>query len=721
MKEKDAKDIKPGDIEIKEQKLSNQDEREKELEIPRFMSRLELKHEDRDRIVKEITDELDELDQERKEFDLEGKCDALDDQYDGKLQKNEDEPFNLHRQTTKIKIDAIVRSAKEAFFESDPKFSISPRPEFDKRGGEDVAEKQEDFLDYKIEEVVPLESAMEKVFHSGALKFGGVLKLFWETRREYKRREETYEGKPEPVLDPQTKQQLIDPQTKQPVFRNKGLEDFLTNYPDAAAKYPGTVKKLAAGQTVNIVARYRETTYNDPMPRHVDLKDFYVRRSCEGYLGLCQSRFHAERHEFSYWDLKKLEESNEHFYGVDELTYLDDKDGDGERKRIDRYESKQYEVFECVYWTKLKEDDDEETRCVFWISREKKKMVGSLLYPFYDIDSYYIPFYVKNKKKGFYQDGVGEDLRDSNMAEDIILNHILKGFLITNTLTPIVEEGSAVEEQFLEKRWQHGVPINAKPGEIDFLNKYMKPMEAGSGIQLIQYLIQGDDAVSGVSSLMTGKESPIDPTAPATKTLALLEQSGINIKGYVRTLLPSFNLVPEIMLKMYHQMSREGIRYRVRQTSEAVVGEDPFGVINRAELKAKTAIQSQALAFNFSKSNEKREDLALFSTLRNEPLIARNPAAVYELLKAIVKGWSPKWKHRLDKVLPTFEDFQTTMQQAAVQAVAVYVREVLKNAEVTKTPPKFNPGELLAVMQDFIAETATPPSEEAVKARGGRA
>ena len=706
-------------LEIERKKITDQDKKEKENDIPRYMSKLEIKKDDQDRIVKEIIKELKEIEDERKADGMDSHWDEMDNLYEGKLRDSDDQQFNLSRRTAKIKVQAIVRACGEAFFESDPKFSITPRPEFELEDGEQVTEKQENFLDYKFDEVIPLEEAMMKVFLSAASKGTGVLKYFYETRRCSKKREETYEGKNEPVIDPRTKQPAID-QTGKPVVKNQGLTDFLRNYPDAnnpESKYYPYALELQKGKTINIVVKYKSVEYSDPMPKYVNRKDFYCRKSSEGYMGLCRSRFHAERISYSWWDLKKMEEDNEHFYNIDELMY-ENKDDKKKTIKAD-YDHKEYEVYECVFWIKLKESDTEETRCVFWVNKEKELMIGSIAYPYYEVDSYYIPFYVKQERACFDQPGVGEDLKDTSIAEDAILNFTLEGWWLSNQVTPITQEGSEIESQFLEKRWAHGVPLTLKAGEAAprFLNEFLRPMDAGQGINLVQYLIQGADDISGVSSLLTGRESPVDPTAPAAKTLALLERSGINIKAYVRTLVKSFNLIPTISLQLYDQMNTEGIKYRIKNTAEAVTGQNPFGLISRAEMRARTTIQSQASAFNFNKNNEKREDLALFSTIRQEPLVARNPKAVYELLKNLIKGWSPKWRTRLEKVLPSFEDFQKEQSQMAVQAVAMYVQSVLKNAQVTGQQPQFDPQQLIAAVVQFTSEAATPPSPEVQKQR----
>lgn len=707
-------------IEIEKKDITPQDKKEEQNDIPQYLSKLELKKDDQNRIIEEICKELDEIDLERKADGMEEHWDEMDNLYNGKLRESEDQQFNLSKRTAKIKTQAIVRAAGEAFFESDPRFSITPRPEFDLKDGAQVTEKQENFLDYKFDEVIPLEAPLMKTILSAVTKGTGILKLFWETRRCSKKREETYVGKNEPVLDPRTNQPVLG-QDGMPVVKNEALQNFVRNYPtaqDPGSKYHPYFLELQRGKTINIVVKYKAIEYSDPMPRYVNRKDFYCRKADEGYMGLCRSRFHGEKISYSWWDLKKMEQENEHFYNIDELIYENDEDKAENKPKIN-YDHKDYDIHECVYWTKLKDSDKEETRCTFWVERKRKIMIGSISYPFYDVDSYYIPFHVKEERAGFDQPGVAEDLKDTCIAEDAILNFTLEGWWATNQVTPITMEGSEIESQFLEKRWGHGVPLTLKTGETPprFLNEFMKPMDAGNGINLIQYLIQGQDDVSGVSSLLSGRESPVDPTAPAAKTLALLERSGINIKAYIRVLVKSFNLIPQISLMYYDQMNSEGVKYRIRETAEQVTGANPFGVISKAELRAKTTIQSQASAFNFNKNNEKREDLALFSTVRTEPLIARNPKAVYELLKNLIKGWSPKWKNRIDKVLPSFEDFQREQSQMAVQAVAQYVQGALKQSQVTGVPPQFDMKQLIAAVADFTAEAATPPSPEVQKQR----
>ena len=681
-------------------------DREKKLEaegIPIYMETLELDDAQKTRLVEEIIGELEVIRQERKSIDLEARCEALDNQYNGKVTEDEMQQFNLNRNVTKVKVDAIVTAAMSAFFEADPIFAITPRPEFGKDTGGDVCNRQQDFLDQKLDQL-PFEPEAALVFHSAVVKGIGWLELFYDIKRESRRREERYETKIVPVIDPTTKKQVV--MKGVPVFENQGLKDFLSNWPDAPKDYPGYVKKLAEGGDIEFVADYKETTYNDPRPKYHDVKDVFVRIKTDGYEGLKSTRLIAIRENYTYWELKK-EEADNKFYDIDKLVE-DPKDA---AKKIKNFESLDFDVWKCTYYFKLKEGD-EETKVVAWFVEDKKVVIGSTLYQYYAVPCTLIPFYVKRKVKGLYQPGVAEDLTDNNLAENAILNLTLHSAWLKNTVTPITSNAN-VQAQFLEKRFYPGVPLDAKSGDVDFLQKYMPQTDIGGLVGLMQFLVQGDEQVSRVSSGMSGSETPMDPSAPGNKTLALLRESGKGIMDYIKHLIPSFNEVGYILLAMYYQMSKQGRAYTVRPEHQDKGQE--FATMERNDMVARTNIMAKAFAFEQDKVNEKVLDLALYQTIRQEPLIAKNPDAVYTLLKNIVEGWSKKWKNISQKVIPTLEDFKKQELEATLQGVMMFVQMVMQKAQVTNTPPEFDVKQLIPIVADLRAQLVSPPDPEVVK------
>ena len=696
--------------EIAEYKLEASDRTEpKDESTPIYYEQLDIPEEDKTRIVQDIMDEFEAIKGERDGEKLEEKWDTLDRQYSGLVKEDTRRMFNLCRKITKVKVNRVVNMIMQAFMKSDPKYSVTPRPEFMRQGGQEVADNQSDFLDYKLDNL-PFRDPEGLTVHSAVLKGTGILKVYHLIKKEKKKREEQYKGTPKLVMG-QGGQQAVDPQTGMPIVKNDGLEEFLRNWPEAPKDYPGLIKKLEEGKEIKIVAEYTEMTYNDPAFKNIDLKNFFVRLNTDGYEGLKSTKLVVERQEYNYWDLK-LEEKKGFFKDIDEITYEDE----DKKKRRANYQTEVYQILECTYFGKLKEDDEEEIKIVCWIAEEKKVMIGAITYPYYAIDCSYIPHYITKKCAGFYQPGLGEDMTDTNIAENAILNHILESAWMQNLITPIVPEGSDIQKQFLEKTWTHGIPLIKGPGEeVDFLQKYMPKSDVGGMISLIQYLIQGDDDVTGVSSLMSGRESPVDPTAPASKTMALLAQSGINIEDYILTISPSFNLIGELILQIYYQMSTDGVKYQPKP--ERVTGSNPFKLLSRADMMARTNLQVQAYAFDFNKLDEVKKDMALYQLFRQDPIVARYPEAIYVMAKNLIKGWSPKWANLVDTIMPSPQEFKKEQLQTAAQAIALYVQGMAREAKLTGQPPVIDPKQLLAVMQQAMVESVTPPPKEVVDQR----
>lgn len=718
--------IHPGEPDKKDEKKAKAGE----YVTPKYITNIELTPEQQTRIVEEICNELDVIEQERKELGIIDHWDALDAQYEGEMEEMEDMEFGLHKHSTKNKVDSVERAVKKSFFDIDPMFSITPRPGYEKQGGKEVTDRQTEFLDQRLDEVIPLEQMFPKTAHNAVLKGVGVLSFFPLIDVQDRQREECYEGKLVPLRD--KKNQVIRDANGAPRMINQGLKEFLSNYPEAATdpQYAGYIKRLQNNEKIHIVVQYKTIEYNDPWPQNVNPKMFWVRKGVDGYRGLCNAHSYAEQKEFTWWDLRK-ERDKFNFYNLDKLIH-DKKESDSKTESADKnanpyeekpragYEKETFEIFLCVHTTKVPvkgidgQDTEEERKGIFWIDRERKVMVGSINYPFYGFSSFYLPFNVSDKHEGWYKPGIGKYLTDSNIAQNAFLNFTLQGFWQANTITPITKDPK-VQSQFLEKEWAHGVPLETNPGDIRFLNEYMKPYDVGRALSLIQYLVQGDEDATGIPSVLTGRESPVDPTAPAAKHLAQIEQGNANVSEFVKAMLPSFNMIPVIILQMYYQMANEALKYKVK--TDAVTGTDIFEQITRDQLVARTNIQSRAIQYSHDKLREKKEDLALYQVVRQEAMVAKNPKAVYELLKNLIVGWSPKWKNNVDLILPPFEEFQKEMQVTAVKAVALYVQSVLAESKVTGNPPAFDVRQLIAAVQQGVGDQVTPPTPEEAKAR----
>lgn len=689
-------------------------------DVPNYRIRLDLDENQRERLTKQFQEEFRALLNERNTLGLPAKWAALDRQYDGIMKKNSKLSFNLHTHQSKIKTDAIVRALNEAFLDSQPMVDVTPRPEFWKeqdKSGDDVCEKQQQFIQYEMEENIQPSADITRVGMCAVKKFVGVMKLEWLYEKELRKREESYVGENEIVG--------VD-QQGQPQVENKALKEFEGNYPNWHERgYASLHDRIAKGGTVNLVVEYLDTLYNSAKWRHVSIEDFYVRNSTFYNDGLKKAHLVVERDTMTYWELLK-KEKNEEFENVDDICQMYPTASMSEGGTKIDYKNNDYSVLEATIYFKLDENDEEETKIKAWFAEidgeqekqtdgQRYELFGAILYPYFAFDIDYKAFYVKLNNDGFYggAKSIMWDLKDSNVAQDAILNLSLHSMYIRNILTPIVKEGSEIEAMFIENRWQDGrpLPVDAMTEKVEDAMAFVQYPQ----INLQDFLALGaqmqkiDSDVSGVNPGISGRESPSDPHAPATKTIALLNQSGINIKDYIRTFLPSFNAMVSDTLQLYYQMSQEGKKFKVSYKSRKVTGQDAFASITRDEMVARTNIQARASAFAFDKVSEKQDNMMGYQMLATSPVAATQPEAYYKALILALGSISPAWKSFTETDILSPKEFQQKQQQVAVQAVAKLLELKQLQAKVVggQVPP-LNPQEAGAAVTQAQAESANP-------------
>jgi hypothetical protein len=675
----------------------NADEKERwnKQEIGEYTVKVKLSDEQKDSLKDSAFLEFEALKDERVALGLDKKWEDRDNQYDGSLATIKNIEFAIDVRESKIKVDSIVRACKEAFFPDDGDIvDVSPRPETARNDGWAIAERQQQFIGFAMTEEIKPEMAFTKVFQSVFKKYVGILKVCWSYRQETRRREEHWEGKTVVVGQGPDGQPIID---------NEGLRSFLQAYPDAPTRYPGQVKKLLLGESVDIVVLYKEQIRNNPQFKYVKIEDFYVRNACEYNDGLLSEHLIGERQQYSYWELMKKQDDGE-FENVEDVW--NEAEGDG--KNAEDYKTKSYDVMEFTTYLKLNPADKEETKIKCWFSEERKVFLGAIAYPFYSIDIDYIGFWATTNDKGFYGDAqsVMFDLRDTHIAQDALISLMLHSMYIRNIVTPIVREGSEVEQMFLDHDFKSGKPIPVDDLSDDVRKAFdfiqWPAVDTQGGLVLLEKMKRIGSDVSRVSDLVTGGESEIDPNAPASKTIALLQQSGIGIKDYIKMVLPSFNICASNLLQLYYQMSTDDRKYRIRTKGKQVTGKDIFGDIKRAEMIVHTNIQSRAAAFAFDKVMEKREGMAAYQLIMSNPYAARQPKLLYKALKTLVSTFGGRWKTLGDVDLMSPEDFDAQQMQIAMQAVKALFQQAQQQAQVTGVAP--NPRDVIQAAPEAVTQ-----------------
>jgi hypothetical protein len=675
------------DIKVDEEyAIRNQTSEEKEkwegADVPEYRIQLDLNEEQKSRLMKQVKAEFDALKKEREELGLTKKWEERDAQYDGQLAPIKFIEFAIDVRESKIKVDTIVRALKEAFLPEDGDIvDVSPRPDTARKDGWQIAEKQQQFIDFAMDEEVKPEMAFSKVFTSGVKKFVGIMKQVWAYKQEIRRREEHWEGK------------LVQVDTKPdgtPIMFNEGLRNFLNMYPDAPKRYPAQVKKLLAGESIDIVVAYKEQIDNNPEYKYIKIEDFYVRNCCDYNKGLRYEHLITERQDYSYWELKK-KEANEEFKDVGRL--FDAVEGNTDDAGGSDFMTKTYDVMEHTTYFRINENDEDETKIKLWTDEDVEDYLGAEQYPYYSIDCDYTGFWPKENDKGFYgnAESIMYDLRDTHIAQDALISLVLHSIYIRNIITPIVRSGSDAETMFLDHDFKNGKPIPVDDLTDDVGKAFgfvqWPVTDTNGGLAMLEKLKRIGSDVSRVTDLVTGNASELDPSAPASKTIALLQQSGMGIKEYIKNILPSFNITASNLLQLYYQMSTEDRKYRIRQKSKQVTGKDIFENIKREEMVVKTNIQSRAATFVFDKVNEKREALVALQSVQNSPYLQTMPEVQWKAFRIFMSTFGGRWKTFADSDLPSPDQFKKQQMGVAMQAIAALFQQAQAQSEVTGVPP----------------------------------
>jgi hypothetical protein len=660
-------------------------------DIPAYRIQLDLNDDQQTRLMEQFKIEFKALKDERNALGLPQKWAELDNQYEGTLRENSKLSFNIHVHSSKIKTDAVVRALNEAFIESVPMIDVSPRPAMwaqQQAAGEDVCEKQGQFLEFEIQENIKPQASLTLISLCAVKKFVGIGKREWCYDKQKRRREEVYEGKIEETIDA----------TGKVVYENKALKEFVNNYPNWKERgYSSFYNKIAKGNTARLVVQYLDTLENSAKLRHVDIENFYVKNSTNYYEGLKTAHITVERESMTWWELEE-KERNDEFENIEDLKVINTKSTAPATGQTENdYKTRDYDILKATIYFKMEETDDEETKLQMWVGElgeERYVFLGAILFPWYGFDTEYIPFYVKLNNDGFYgaAKSVMSDLKHSNIAQNVLINMALHTVYLRNTLTPIVQEGSQIAEAFIENRWQDGKPLEVDAmGEdvnkaIGFVEYPQVDLNAFLGLGTTLGRI--DDAVSGISQMAaTGRESPTDPHAPAAKTIALLNQSSINIKDYINTYKPSFEIFISDLLQMYYQMSQEGRKFQIGKRAQQVTGIDPFMTISRDEMVAKTTIQSRAAAFAFDKAMEKQEaSIALQGVMMN-PMSQIQPELAYEAFKIWLQVQGDQWRNLADNTLKSPMEFRNYQLQLVLKGLQIY----LQQAQAVGGAPQLQP------------------------------
>ena len=545
--------------------------------------------------------------------------------------------FNLNVPIITKYQDACVSQTEEAFEDVDPKWTVEMPYN---RKLEPYIKDQTTILDYYSDTEMEDTDVWTKIYHDAFLLPCGWGGMVYKREVERIRTRKTY----------------------------RNIQEFQRDFPDDFEKYPNYIKKLEAGKVVEIIAEYNQEMSRSPRPEHYEWEDIVVPLETDGLEGMKKARLVARRIMKRWEDIATLEQEGDYNKGVsNELQWSPELDKDGAKQFDADYMKKEYTTWEVTYFVDI-DDDGQEERCMFNIEEDRKVCLRDIRYPYDHYRSYIIPFYIQKTRTGIYQPAMGEKLMHVNIAANATLNNTLNASTIANSLSLKVRSGTDAVRALYEHKWYPGSILELS--HLDDVDQFQfgTPNLAGL-INLFAIIERFGEDVSGIVNYQVGKESPDDPTAPASKAFALMRKAEIKLRRYIKCLKRSNN-------EMGYQALRLIYQFTPKQRLAEILGTtvDKVSDYKTLPIKCKT----QATGFSLEKMFAKRDNMQMIGMLLKDPMVAGDPLKRAQVYEIVAEEHGSNWDKKLRKVISVEEVKEK--QKAAQDAEQEKEMEIGRNA-----------------------------------------
>ena len=588
--------------------------------------KLNLSDEKNQTIADHCLTQIEEILQKRKE--IEDKVKTLRNQYFGIVRAKAYgyvTDFNVHVPITKKIIDGAVSQTLEAFEDVDPKWVIPAR----NKDEYEYRDQQEKTLDYYSDMEMEQRAPWEKCVHDAYLLGNGWLGM-------------PYVKKTEKMFN---------------VKKFSTSEQFLSDYPDPekVSNHEKILTKLINGEVVWLEVKEDKLICNNPLPEHYEWEDIIVPIETKLFennifVGLNNSRLVARYVEYTWEEINKLEKKGDFESGVAEklkhTSELDKKTGD---YKIDpEYLKKIYKCYEVQYFVDYDNDDIEE-RCLFLFEKEKKLTLQAIRYTYNDGRCYIIPVVISHTKPGVYQEGLGEPLQPINIVLNAIVNHTLDSSFLANSLTPLVREKTGALEALLNHVWHPGRPLVVRHMD-DIKQLTFGTPNLAALLNLFMLMERFGEDISGMVNYLIGKESPDDPDAPASKTMALMRKAEIRLRRYVNNIKDAINEAGyQAIMRIYQFKGEKELAEILGKPVEDVLMYSPAKIIKP---------QAQAAGFAIEKMFQFKDAMMMFNMLMQDPEVNQDPILRNRLYRKVAKIKGENWEKMLYDILPSEEELK---------------------------------------------------------------
>lgn len=514
---------------ISTEPLADQDEANN---APQGYLTVTLSDEDRPKLEAWVKNHLDQI--ETAMADIQSRFEEERNQFEG-LMPGGDYPypgaFRLNVPITKRKVREIANRLKQAYLDSDPIWAVISHTL-----PLDVTTEIEKGLDHQVDNELEAADDLSQAIFEAVLHGVGAIEPGWAYLEDVMRDVAVYQ--PFDGVNPQTLADLLRFEQDYPNWQDDKEAKRLHN-------------QIARGKEVRSEVVYRTATVNRPCVSHVPAKDLRLYPHLNHRLDLQRSPVYGYVKRYTRLDLEAL--AADGTLDDDQMSRVFPSADDTSAQR----EMEDYEVARLTVRYALSADD-EPVRYKVWYERKSGAILRCRAFPWWLNEPDLVLFHVRQEEPGIFKRGIAWDLKDTHVVANVTMSLYLNGADLANSMRFKAKKGSLAEQHLLNRRWSPHLPMpwSQDPGEVESMQ--MSTAHLGPLIQAHELMKRQSDEETQTTNLQSGRESPTDPSAPATKTIALLQQVEPNTKEYLRSLEPGFRLLGKWVLWLYYQGKRLG-------------------------------------------------------------------------------------------------------------------------------------------------------------------
>jgi hypothetical protein len=295
-----------------------------------------------------------------------------------------------------------------------------------------------------------------------------------------------------------------------PIDIIKFSEKFIDD--EGTSEYNEYYDRLLTGETVQVAYKKDDVQYDNPDLEYVKLENLYVDPDIEKFE---DQAVIPELKEYTWFKLMEL--ANQGLIDKEPILKLRETDKD-------IYSSKKYKVFEVNCYRQYG-DNSKQKRIIFTYLHDTKEELKCITYPYAHREPYYHKYVIEDIPGSFYGRGLFIKLRDSIAALNGLWNQTIDGGTIRNAPMFKIKRGTKLDPTIKRYGPATGIMVENTTDIEEF-------KITGSGMEMLNFISRIErycEWLSGVSAYMSGRESPGDPNAPASKAYMLLKESNLRV------------------------------------------------------------------------------------------------------------------------------------------------------------------------------------------------